>query len=81
MRRMLVLATVVAMMLAMLAMSVAPALAQIGPPERASCRGQLVVVAVREHGGLEVGQETSAAARQGGIGAASSSLAHQSGAC
>jgi hypothetical protein len=73
--------TVVALMLAMLALSVAPALAQIGPPERASCRGQLVVVSVREHGGLEVGQETSAAARQGGIGADSSALAHQSGAC
>jgi hypothetical protein len=81
MRRILLLATVVALLVVMLAMSVAPAFAQVGPPERASCRGQLVVVSIREHGGQEVGQETSAAAQQGGIGADSSALAHQSGAC
>jgi len=80
MRRIVSLATVVALMVAMVAMSVAPAWAQ-GPPESASCRGQLQVLSIQENGGQEAGQETSAAAQEGGIGTDSSNLAHRSGAC
>jgi hypothetical protein len=80
MKRILLLATVVALMVAMVAMSVAPAWAQ-EPPDSASCRGQLQVLSVQENGGQQAGQETSAAAQDGGIGTDSSNLAHRHGAC